>query len=207
MKRILYILSFLTFSFSLLTFTTSCSESEEASEYDNWQERNQHYVDSISALAINGVDGWSRMLAYNLSDSELFMPNNNQCIYIKKIAKGTGTVKPLSYDYVRVHYLGRLISSSTHPQGFVFDKSYKDYTLNEATDVPSLFQPYSTVVGFGTAMMNMVEGDHWKVVIPYYLGYGESSNNSSIPAYSTLIFDIKVARIYPFKADVNTDWY
>ena len=32
---------------------TACDEAEEASEYDNWQVRNQQYVDSIATLAKN----------------------------------------------------------------------------------------------------------------------------------------------------------
>jgi len=45
------------------------------------------------------------------------------------------------------------------------------------------------VDGFTTALQHMRKGDRWKVYIPYQLGYGESAN-SSIPGYSTLVFDI-----------------
>ena len=61
--------------------------------------------------------------------------------------------------------------------------------LNEATDVPTLLAPAGVVVGFGTALMHMVKGDHWRVVIPSYLGYG-TTDKTSIPAYSTLVFDL-----------------
>jgi len=51
--------------------------------------------------------------------------------------------------------------------------------------------PSKSVDGFTTAVMNMHIGDRWKVYIPYQLGYGTSTpSNSTIPAYSTLIFDI-----------------
>lgn len=53
----------------------------------------------------------------------------------------------------------------------------------------------------------MVEGDAWKIVVPYYLGYGENDYSSaSIPGFSTLIFDIKLARIYRYKVDTDTSW-
>ena len=45
--------------------------------------------------------------------------------------------------------------------------------------------------GFATALLNMRRGDHYRVYIPYQLGYG-SSDNSSIPGGSTLIFDLRL---------------
>jgi FKBP-type peptidyl-prolyl cis-trans isomerase FklB len=40
----------------------------------------------------------------------------------------------------------------------------------------------------------MPVGSKWRVYIPYYLAYG-SSGSTSIPAYSTLIFDMKLLEI------------
>ena len=40
-------------------------------------------------------------------------------------------------------------------------------------------------------LMRMHRGDRWRVYIPYQLAYG-SSARSSIPAYSTLIFDLQL---------------
>ena len=66
----------------------------------------------------------------------------------------------------------------------------------------------NTVIGYATAVMNMVEGDRWKIVIPYSIGYGSGSNSSkTIPAYSTLIFDLQLARIYRYKIDTDTTWH
>jgi FKBP-type peptidyl-prolyl cis-trans isomerase len=54
------------------------------------------------------------------------------------------------------------------------------------------------VRGFNVALQNMVEGDKWKICIPYYLGYGTVSSGS-IPAYTTLFFEIELLKInqYP----------
>jgi FKBP-type peptidyl-prolyl cis-trans isomerase len=54
--------------------------------------------------------------------------------------------------------------------------------------------------------MNMVEGDRWKVVMPQYLGYKDNATGD-IPAYSTLIFDIKLARVYRNGDNSNTSWH
>ncbi len=206
MKQIsLYTLSLLAAFFLF----TSCNEQEEAGEYDNWKERNQHYVDSIAYLADHNTDGWSKILAFNLDEEiEKLAPNNNHYVYIKKMDKGYGEYKPIFNDSVRVHYLGRLIPTSAHSQGYVFGKSYNTYSLNEATDVPALMSMNSNVTGFATATLHMVEGDNWKIVVPYYLGYGESESTSSkIPGYSTLIFDVKLAKVYRYKIDEDTTWH
>ncbi|MBO4673596.1 MAG: FKBP-type peptidyl-prolyl cis-trans isomerase [Bacteroidaceae bacterium] len=188
---------------------SACSEKDEVGEYDNWQARNQHFVDSIAALANAGKDGWTKTLAFNLVDSEANPDQNvNHYIYIQKLENGTGTQNPEYKDSIRVHYLGRMIPSTSHPQGYIFGKSYSTYTFNEDTDVPVLMSVSQNVTGFATAVMHMVEGDRWKLVIPYYLGYGEDEYTSAgIPGYSALIFDVKLARLYKYKIDTDTTWH
>ena len=191
-------------------FLASCSENNEVGEYDNWLARNQHYVDSIAALANDGKDGWTKIIAYNLMTREE-RPDltNNHYIYVQKLENGTGERRPEQNDSVRVHYMGRLIPSASYAQGNVFDKSYSTYAFNEETDVPKLMPAANNMItGFATAVMSMVEGDRWKVVIPYYLGYNPNVNPSTIvPDYSALIFDIKLVRIYRYKIDTDTTWH
>ena len=205
MKRLFYILPMLA-----LLFLASCSENNEVGEYDNWLARNQHYVDSIAALANDGKDGWTKIIAYNLMTREE-RPDltNNHYIYVQKLENGTGERHPEQNDSVRVHYMGRLIPSASYAQGNVFDKSYSTYAFNEETDVPKLMPAANNMItGFATAVMSMVEGDRWKVVIPYYLGYNPNVNPSTIvPDYSALIFDIKLVRIYRYKIDTDTTWH
>ncbi len=189
--------SFMTL-FALLLLATSCDEQEEVSEYDNWQARNVAYVDSIANLANAGTDGWVKYQSYTLGDNLGMDADNSFYIYVKKLEVGTGEASPSDGDRVRGHFCGSLIT------GEVFDKSYSGSELNEKTDVPALMKTISTVAGFATALERMVEGDRWKVVIPSYIGYWTNSN-ASIPAYSTLIFDLKLARLY--KDGENTNWH
>lgn len=186
----------------------SCAEVEEESEYVNWEKRNQAFIDSIAKVCSTNADGkWAKIVAYNINDSvESLKPNANHYIYIHKECEGNGTYKPLFKDSIRVHYLGRLLPSKSYKDGIVFDKSYSSYTLNEKTDVPTIMSPAGLTTGFATAVMHMVEGDEWKMYIPSYLGYGETTS-ATIPAHSTLIFDVKLARIYKFGIDTNTSWY
>ena len=205
MKKFFYILPIL----AALFVATACSDNEEAGEYDNWAERNQLYIDSIAALANSGTDGWSKLLGFNLDEArENASPDNNHYVYIKKLENGDGQTSPLFNDSVRVHYLGRLIPSTSYSQGYIFGKSYGSYTFSEPTDVPALMAVSENIDGFATALMHMVEGDSWKVVIPYYLGYGTDDNTTtSIPGYSALTFEVKLVHIYPYQIETNTTWH
>jgi len=194
----------------MLVMLTACSEKDEVGEYDNWKSRNQHFIDSIAQVATANIDGsWEVIKAFSIGDdNKLYAGNVNNYIYVKKLQKGNGIVSPMYMDSVRVHYSGRLIPTAQHPLGHNFGKSYNSDQLNEATDVPTILCPNDNVVGFATALMHMHEGDRWMVYVPYTIGYGLSEYTSDkIPAYSTLIFDLKLARIYRYKIDTDTAWH
>lgn len=191
---------------SLAAFN-SCKESEEVGEYDNWQARNEHFIDSISSVAKANADGsWMVIPAFTLSEDFGNDQDPKYYIYVKQLQKGSGTDRPFYNDSIRVHYSGRIIPTSAHPAGLNFDKSYSGSELDAATDVPSLFCPNQNVVGFATAVMNMVVGDRWKVYIPAYLGYG-TQGKDKVPAHSALIFDIQLAKIYKYQVDTDTSWW
>jgi FKBP-type peptidyl-prolyl cis-trans isomerase FklB len=60
--------------------------------------------------------------------------------------------------------------------------------------------------GMVTALMKMHIGDRWKVYIPYQLGYGTTTSSStSIPGYSTLIFDLTLSSYYRMDTTVPDD--
>lgn len=188
----------------------SCSEQEETNDFSNWKSRNTTFIDSIANVAKLNADGkWVIQKAYNLGEAiSIGSSANSYFIYIHKIEDGTGSESPLFNDSVRIHYCGRLIHTDIYPEGFVFSKSYSTNTLNEATDVPALMGVNQGTTGFSTALMYMKEGDRWMVYIPAYLGYGtEDNSDANIPASSTLIFDIKLAKIYKYGKDKNTAWH
>ena len=180
----------------------SCSESDgDVDEYANWQERNQHYVDSIATVAEanqgNEIGQWKIFRSYKLPPlglSETGKVNDN--VYCKIVWKGDGAM-PLFTDTVGVDYRGKLID------GTVFDQTYTG-ELDTCFAVPS-YSPYISNgyvkdlgVGAKTATMQMRVGDRWELYIPYDLAYGESGSGS-IPGYSTLIFDWYLADVIPLK--------
>ena len=182
-----------TLTLSVLFGLTSCEETTDVGEFDNWQSRNTQFIDSIAGVArANTYGDWKVILADGLDPMKQW---GNDCyVYCQVIEEGSGTEHPLFTDSVVVNYSGRLMPSATYPDGFLFDSSYSG-DFNPSFNVPVGMPLSGTVPGFCTAVQNMVAGDRWKVYIPYQLGYGEKVS-ASIPACSTLIFDINLVSFH-----------
>ena len=190
---------------------TSCTENDDTvEEYANWQSKNETYWDNLytnTQQKIKGGDtSWKIILNYTFQNQKqttgfalTYRPENYIIAHVEQA--GTGTTSPLYSDSVSMHYMGRLIPSTTYTSGLIFDKSWSSNQFNAATSRPvhsyigltydAEGKPTSLVDGFTTALMSMHRGDHWTVYIPYQLGYGEK-NSGVVPAYSTLIFDLRL---------------
>ncbi len=188
-------IKFLLFALLSVTLFTACDETSESEEYDNWQQRNIQYIDSIATVARTNADGsWRVILAEGLDESGASW-SNEYYVYCKVLQQGTGTVNPHYNDSVLVNYRGRLIPSRTYKEGYIFDESYEG-EFDAAVDVPQKLNLSGCVRGWITAMQEMVQGDTWRIYIPANLGYA-GNDRSGIPAYSTLIFDINLVRFAP----------
>jgi len=202
LKRVLYILIPLIGGGLV---GVSCSEEDNTvDEYANWQERNEAFIVSLatdSLLSPNSNPQWTRIKSYSLD--EAVEGNPSDYIYVKIISKGTGTESPMYTDSVRVSYEGRLIPTDSYPLGYVFDTTAGS-TYDPATNATVKFQMVTSggvenlVSGWITALMHMHRGDHWRIFIPYQLGYGNTDKSTSgIPPYSTLIFDLTLVDFAP----------
>ena len=190
---------------------TSCTENDDTvEEYANWQSKNETYWDNLYTTTQQKIKGgdtsWKIILNYTFQNQKqttgsalTYRPENYIIAHVEQA--GTGTTSPLYSDSVSMHYMGRLIPSTTYTAGLIFDKSWSSNQFNAATSRPvhsyigltydAEGKPTSLVDGFTTALMSMHRGDHWTVYIPYQLGYGEK-NSGVVPAYSTLIFDLRL---------------
>lgn len=173
----------------------ACEETKDVDEHADWQKRNEAFIDSVAKVANANADGkWVKILSFKLNEKDIDGKTtawgNNRYVYCHIEETGDGQESPLFTDTVLVNYRGRLMPTPEHPYGYVFDQSYQG-ELNPATNVPSKFCTGGVVVGWSTALMRMHDGDTWKVYIPADLGYG-SKKQTSIPAYSALIFDINL---------------
>lgn len=190
---------------------TSCTENDDTvEEYANWQSKNETYWDNLYTTTQQKIKGgdtsWKIILNYTFQNQKqttgsalTYRPENYIIAHVEQA--GIGTTSPLYSDSVSMHYMGRLIPSTTYTSGLIFDKSWSSDKFNAATSRPvhsyigltydAEGKPTSLVDGFTTALMSMHRGDHWTVYIPYQLGYGEK-NSGVVPAYSTLIFDLRL---------------
>ena len=190
---------------------TSCTENDDTvEEYANWQSKNETYWDNLYTTTQqkikSGDTSWKIILNYTFQNQKqttgsalTYRPENYIIAHVEQAGKGT--TSPLYSDSVSMHYMGRLIPSTTYTSGLIFDKSWSSNQFNAATSRPvhsyigltydAEGKPTSLVDGFTTALMSMHRGDHWTVYIPYQLGYGEK-NSGVVPAYSTLIFDLRL---------------
>lgn len=177
---------------ALLAFV-SCKEDDGAiDEYPNWQAKNDAYYQQLvsdTRAAIDAGDtSWQLITAYSKPLTG-YTPQYCDYVVVKKLENSQETTMPLQTDSVEVHYRGQLLPSTSYPQGLVFDYTY-DEPFDPVVATPAKFAVGSVIIGFSTVLQHMRRGDHWKVYIPYQLGY--STSTSVIPAYSTLIFDLRL---------------
>ena len=170
--------------FPFVGMVSSCSDETEAEgEFDNWQEKNEAV---ITQWATNS--SYKKILTYTKNPDATGLKNTDY-IYVEVLESGSGADTPLYTDTCRVAYRGHYIPTASYPEGMVFDQTYlSDFDWTTAGVVSSLTAG-GYVDGFSTALMNMHVGDHWRVHIPYTLGYG-TSGNSSISGYSNLVFEM-----------------
>ena len=126
----------------------------------------------------------------HIAEGKVFLENNGKRegvvttksgLQYEVLQEGTGR-NPKATDKVRCHYEGRLIN------GDVFDSSYK-------RQQPADFGLNQVIAGWTEGVQLMKEGAKYRFYIPYLLGYGEQGAGSSIPPYSTLIFDVELIKV------------
>lgn len=186
---------FYLFTFLLLL---SCSEEkEESTEFVNWQPRNETYFEQQyqQHLAASTSDCFVLPSVTQPSSLELADVEHTKCILVDVISRGSknNTRVPFHTDNVCIHYEGRLIPSKSYASGYVFDSSW-DGDFDPAVANPYELNVSEFINGVYTALEHMHVGDHWRVTIPYQLGYGVSGS-VNVPGYSTLIFDIRLVKI------------
>lgn len=190
---------------------TSCDETKEVDAYANWEQRNNAFIESIKQEATTNASGdWEIIKDFNYpADKDGATGPSNQYVYAKKIFQSNSNQQPLFTDTVYVSYSGHLMPFDKDADGVndtvIFDRTVfgnpanvfeRDFNSYKRTLAPTKMKVSSSISGFATALMNMHVGDVWKVYIPYKLGYG-TVEQSSIPAYSSLVFYIYLHATYP----------
>jgi len=199
MRRIRKILCFLLPLAALLF--ASCEEVQEASKYDNWQARNEAFIDSI-ARETGGLIIDSEEKAAAVEVGRLFAiattagtMSGDQYVYCKKITANPDGRRPLYTESVSAYYYGTLITGDRFDGNFTGYSALDQGTLNATDkaptefDAPSEFSVSGVIAGWTAALQLMKTGERWMVYLPYQSAYG-TSGSGSIPGYSALAFDI-----------------
>ena len=188
--------------FFTVSFISSCEETDGVIDpYTDWEERNQHYIDSIASVAKanqgNAVGQWKIIHTYKYPQQGLVMGDVNEYVYCKVLEVGDGAT-PMFTDTVAANYCGKLIPLY-NGSVVTFDQSYKG-ELNSDVATPSTFAVSGVITGWTTALQEMKEGDRWELYVPSDLGYGDYGKNE-IPGFSTLIFDLDLVEVKKLKGN------
>jgi peptidylprolyl isomerase len=97
------------------------------------------------------------------------------------ISAGTGDAHPLPGNTVIVHYRGTLLD------GKIFDESYK---RGEPIRFPVGMG--RVIKGWDEALPMKTRGEKRRIIIPYWLAYGEKGRPPTIPPKATLVFEVEL---------------
>lgn len=196
-KKLLLVLPLVTL------FFVSCEEVQEASKYDNWQARNEAFIDSLSrepnvfVATEADVDRMQVGELFRIKDDLASTTAQEVYIYCKKIVANTEGQRPIYTETVSTYYYGTLIT------GDKFDGTFNGYSAIDQ-EIPSppdkvvtefdwtadfAINNSSLRTGWKAALQLMKTGERWMVYLPYQSAYG-TSGSKNIPGYSTLAFDI-----------------
>ena len=96
---------------------------------------------------------------------------------------GNNEIMATAQDTVEVHYTGMLLD------GTVFDSSVE---RGETAKFPLK----AVIKGWTEGMQLVGEGGKIKLWIPFEMGYGPRAMGPNLPAYSTLVFDVELIKVY-----------
>lgn len=180
----------------------SCSEDDDTvEEFPNWERTNSSYfLDKYNEAIADPSDGIDTIRNFTLEPT--LITDYDDYIVVEKLVSGGGSGCPMYSDSVVVAYRGRLLPSTSYPEGYVFDGTYNG-EFDFSTAGRATLYVGGMIDGFTTALQQMHIGDYWRVYIPSALGYG-SVDSGSIPAYSTLVFDIALYAYYRAGTPVGT---
>ncbi|MDD2618120.1 MAG: FKBP-type peptidyl-prolyl cis-trans isomerase [Bacteroidales bacterium] len=151
---------------------TSCLDDPEAIA---WRKANDDFMQSLKASSEYKPLEINDHILYG-DESYNYLEHPLSGIYYKTLEQGQGAL-PLVGQTVEVEYEGRLYDNT------IFDSGSRTTLVGSGV-----------IEGWSEVLYRIPQGSSWEVVIPYYLGYGETKYGS-IPGYSCLIFRMELVRI------------
>jgi FKBP-type peptidyl-prolyl cis-trans isomerase len=135
-----------------------------------------------------------RLLQQYLEQNNITVAPRASGLYYIPVIEGTGLSAATS-DYVMLEYTAQLID------GRIFDTTDEALALRKGIfKAEALYGPSKvklealSLKGIEEALLLMKEGGEARLIIPSSLAYG-GSQTSNVPAFSTLIYDIKLVKV------------
>lgn len=157
---------------------TACVGGDEVNTEREWLNANNSWLEAQAKRTVEGTSTpyYTRVVPAYDQGSYVLMH------WFNDTTKTAGNLKPFITSTVDVKYIGRYYT------GAAFDSSY--------TQTDSIFNTKvnSVVAGWKIALQNMHVGDSCEVIVPFQSAYG-TSGYGSIPAYTNLVFTMKLKSI------------
>lgn len=193
-------MKYLLFPLFLLCCLVACEEVEEVGKYDNWQARNEAFIDSLKSVAgdrivmtAEGADAMQPGVLFAIPVPVVSTSDYQAYVYCKKVTANTTGVRPFYTGSVDVYYYGTFITGDSFDGNFTgyssLDKTFSGDKNPTEFDAYTTFSVSGVVTGWTEAQQYMREGERWMVYLPYTCAYG-TDDSGSIPGYSALTFDI-----------------
>ncbi|HWB62520.1 MAG TPA: FKBP-type peptidyl-prolyl cis-trans isomerase, partial [Chitinophagales bacterium] len=96
---------------------------------------------------------------------------------------GTGP-QAQQFENVKVHYTGTL-----------WDGKKFDSSLDRGQPLPLMLGVGKVIPGWDEGIALLKQGAKAKLIIPFYLAYGDQAMGNDIPAKSDLIFDVELVSV------------
>lgn len=167
-----------------LLFLTGCLGDDDSKEKSEWRDANDKFVTEQENLRENGKEVYTKVYADWMPGNYILMRWHNDR------AANTNVVTPLFNSTVNVIYDLRLCD------GKALENSFR---LTTNGDSIYQTQPSKNIPGFALALTQMHVGDTCTVIIPQTMAYGNIPNGS-IPAYSALIYGLKLKKIVSYES-------
>lgn len=194
MSKKIYLFSILLMALAF----ASCSETKEEDRYADWRKRNDAFLDSL-ANVYDTKPGHGGLSRFELTSA----PGSYIYYKVKESAPAGNTESPKYTDYVKVYYKG------TNILGEIFDGNFKGENPVEGEGdtgtgdtSPTVFGVNEQITGWAEMLQRMKVGDRWEIYIPWKYAYGSTDRSTLIPAYSNLIFDLKLLAFSGKKEDL-----
>lgn len=178
--------------FAIAVCFVSCADDDDRDELRAWRDANNQWL--VEKQAQKNPDGtpYYKVVVPKWDPANFVLMH-----FFNERTTDPNALKPLYTSTVDVRYHLSLYN------GFACDSS-----TNLTTNGPGIYRAELTglIDGWAAALCEMNVGDTAEVIIPYKLGYG-TVTSGTIPAFSNLKFNIRLADIYLYEKspEKNTD--